>query len=835
MQKNIKKKEEQRKLHYESSIYNNEKVHWCHSQIFKKEKKFQKIFLYKIKISEKEKCLLILPSKIFDFFDFYIFTENSEIREKCVIEYLREEKIEIKKFKKFYDFHKYFFSDLKKKSLYLLGKEVLEYKEVFKKNDKLIPIGFILPLIINENYNEKENEKENEDFKEKKNDQEKNFLENNSLFEDDQEKNFSENNSLFEDLDNFQIKKKEKNQNLKKSKKYRINEKLITLYLQNRLLKTNLNKNIYENDIVQSNNDSRTMYKVLKIIKNPKELTMLDYYKILSKKYKIENLEKIAENYNLNFLETKDKNFFNYLLNNDDLPHNIKNQFSMTFLKNLEKNSNCDIYLMSDILGCDSFKVHKRFKKTKKSLQIFSKKAFPRLAFKKDISKYFLQEQNLLFWMKIPSTIKVFYRFSRILNFFEILEIFPKKSFTFFLESLTTSQKDNKYNLESLETIGDSILKLITAFFIYIKFPKKDERHLTVLKSKLISNIFYSEIGKNLGLHFFLFVNSKSNINFPLFDENKINEEIISYKITKKNLSDSFEAIIASFFFDNKCLFFIFRFLISFTNIFLHCENNDFFFDFQKNQNNKFEKKDCYTHFENVLLNKKWKKKIFFNIFKQNIDYFFFEDFQGFTKNSTLRDLLEKIGFDKKFYKIEKTENLTLKNFEEILGYEFKNKNLLENCLILKNKDFERLEFFGDIIQEFIILTESGKILLKNDKKIKPKFLQKIKRQFLSNLSMYKFAHLFCFQKFINLKNLNEKEKIEFNSSFFEIDLEISILDFLKKKKNDFFFVNKKIADVWESITAAILIDGGFHAMKNNFFLFLAPFFKFYLIFEKDL
>ena len=266
-----------------------------------------------------------------------------------------------------------------------------------------------------------------------------------------------------------------------------------------------------------------------------------------------------------------------------------------------------------------------------------------------------------------------------------------------------------------------------------------------------------------------------------------------------------------------------------------NCNKINFNFDhFSKNEDIV-----CFICFKKGHVNcrsfSNYEKDSVFNIFKQNTELSFFENFKGFTKNSNLRELLEKIGFDKKFYKIQKIKKLTLKNFEEILGYNFKNQKLLKNCLKLKNKDFERLEFFGDIIQEFLILTEAGKKLLKNDKKIKPKFLQKIKRQFLSNLSMFKFAHLFCFEKFINFENLTENEKIEFDETFFEIDLEMTIIDFLKKKRDENFFVNKKISDVWESVTAAVLIDGGFEGMRNNFFLFLAPLFNFYLLFEKDL
>lgn len=67
--------------------------------------------------------------------------------------------------------------------------------------------------------------------------------------------------------------------------------------------------------------------------------------------------------------------------------------------------------------------------------------------------------------------------------------------------SLCTAKSNGLVNLERLETLGDSFLKLISSLYIITKYPNFDEGKSTLLKSKLISNknLFYLGRIKNIG------------------------------------------------------------------------------------------------------------------------------------------------------------------------------------------------------------------------------------------------------------------------------------------------------------------------------------------------
>ncbi|XP_076751647.1 endoribonuclease Dcr-2 [Xylocopa sonorina] len=66
--------------------------------------------------------------------------------------------------------------------------------------------------------------------------------------------------------------------------------------------------------------------------------------------------------------------------------------------------------------------------------------------------------------------------------------------------ALTTKLGQDVFNLERLETLGDSYLKFITSLFLYNNFPKSSEGALTMLKGKIIGNrhLYYCGVKKNI-------------------------------------------------------------------------------------------------------------------------------------------------------------------------------------------------------------------------------------------------------------------------------------------------------------------------------------------------
>ena len=101
------------------------------------------------------------------------------------------------------------------------------------------------------------------------------------------------------------------------------------------------------------------------------------------------------------------------------------------------------------------------------------------------------------------------------------------------LALLHKSKNKNESN-ERLEYLGDAVLNLIVAEYLFKKYPYKDEGFLTKIRSKIVSRESLNDLGRKVGL--------KELINFKNVNEYSKNYNSI--------YGDALEAIIGAVYLD---------------------------------------------------------------------------------------------------------------------------------------------------------------------------------------------------------------------------------------------------------------------------------------------
>lgn len=117
---------------------------------------------------------------------------------------------------------------------------------------------------------------------------------------------------------------------------------------------------------------------------------------------------------------------------------------------------------------------------------------------------------------------------------------------------------------ERLEFLGDSVLNMVTAEYLFSKFPTKDEGFLTKLRTKLVRNTQLSYMGSKLGFNEWLLI---SNVI-----------EKINGRENPRLIEDVFESFIASLYKDQGFYTtreFIFKCFDSYVDLNFLIENND--------------------------------------------------------------------------------------------------------------------------------------------------------------------------------------------------------------------------------------------------------------------
>ena len=67
---------------------------------------------------------------------------------------------------------------------------------------------------------------------------------------------------------------------------------------------------------------------------------------------------------------------------------------------------------------------------------------------------------------------------------------------------------------ERLEFLGDAVLGIVIADYLFRKFPYKDEGFLTKMRSKIVSRDHLNQLAVKLGLNKFLFQTSDPGLKF---------------------------------------------------------------------------------------------------------------------------------------------------------------------------------------------------------------------------------------------------------------------------------------------------------------------------------
>jgi ribonuclease-3 len=94
----------------------------------------------------------------------------------------------------------------------------------------------------------------------------------------------------------------------------------------------------------------------------------------------------------------------------------------------------------------------------------------------------------------------------------------------------------NTDSYERLEFVGDSVIGLIIASYLYEKYPEENEGYLTRIRTKIVSSKGLSKLAKTMNLDLYVKMNAKA-----------MNQE---WNKNPRILEDTFEALMGAFYLD---------------------------------------------------------------------------------------------------------------------------------------------------------------------------------------------------------------------------------------------------------------------------------------------
>jgi len=234
--------------------------------------------------------------------------------------------------------------------------------------------------------------------------------------------------------------------------------------------------------------------------------------------------------------------------------------------------------------------------------------------------------------------------------------------------------------------------------------------------------------------------------------------------------------------------------------------------------------------------------------FHENVSYYdlnqYFRNMEGTHKRTGCSKAYAKAKLWKEKYKWSEAKYASfvitsvISRFErEILQYRFKNKAYLlfalnghadkTNPLLYQN--YESLEFLGDSVIEIYVLSNAYKLFKSLNKEINPEILQNLKISLLSNAFMARIAVMNEFHRYLLTTSIELLE---------EIDSFVTKCSFSKKYQSFVkheLHIPKILSDIFESLAAALLYDGGWKAVHQVLGRLFGPYISFFVHHHKKM
>jgi len=381
----------------------------------------------------------------------------------------------------------------------------------------------------------------------------------------------------------------------------------------------------------------------------------------------------------------------------------------------------------------------------------------------------------------IPSIMMIIERFAQVREY-KIYNNFTFMKDYLVLKSLSSCNYDSVLNNETLEILGDSVLKSIISLHLFKTFPDKNEDFLTRQRAELVNNNYLASKGLGNGIQFFL-KSSKASLkswSFPRLTTDIKTSKIDTEQqlINSKMVADATEALIGAGFASTSRLYEALSVIkgLGILEAYDFEKYNHFFLEKLEipaelfkvlkaslTPNASYRKVMGFGESSGILKNskvpykmdkrvKRQKRKAMGSIMLHSIEdgsqseLLIIGDKMLF-KNYSRDKLIRFNGTS--HYKMLHSKYIS--DFErEYLGYSFKNRSLIKNALrpylgIRKgpNNEFNRLEYLGDAIIELMTIHYTRETLIKLKKSYSPEILHGFKVMMLSTEGLARiFMHL---------------------------------------------------------------------------------------------
>lgn len=411
------------------------------------------------------------------------------------------------------------------------------------------------------------------------------------------------------------------------------------------------------------------------------------------------------------------------------------------------------------------------------------------------LAYYFINKYHLNIIIKLPYIFNTFekllYPYKFILDYAPSYENrIDNRNFKYFQWALTPPSLLLPYTYDTIETLGDTILKFfVTSELIFGAEQGKSEGVVEKMRVRKINNKYLFAKGKEMKLYKYII--SKTNAM----------NDSTHMEINDKNICDVVEASIAAFYLINKDI------------------------------------KDSYWFIKECNIDDDLKANASEETFKRIQDFYYDfgeigeEDYKIIQRDISFIEIATQYKIGIYGWDIDNFQK-DFSHLESLINYKFKDRIHLTRAFRhlsfnnnVKNDNYEKYELMGDCIVELYVIIsifsvyvpllyiddeEPGEdILSQNAKKFDCYKATKIKSFLCSNTFMCKLAYMLTLPVYFQYKEVKGEISSHIRSYLSPMNIGIIINRNLNQYEPPESINPKFMADIFEALIGAVYVDGG--------------------------
>jgi hypothetical protein len=238
---------------------------------------------------------------------------------------------------------------------------------------------------------------------------------------------------------------------------------------------------LQKNTLVKAIYGGKACYVVSTVIKSPKIWNVNSFFKELQKQFPQFTIDFMENYFEISKENSLKMTFDEFLHSGKSSRKNISKYRDVSERCGIPYNRSDPVYVLRTMRGWRSLKFSGLNSFQSENLGNKVKNLNLILLSCSHIKKHFFDSNEIKSWMELPYLLSSFHLNWQSRNFWKFIKIKPNSDI-YLQQSLAIKAFNQKYNLETLETLGDSILKFLVTFYLYYRFEKANESILTTIR-----------------------------------------------------------------------------------------------------------------------------------------------------------------------------------------------------------------------------------------------------------------------------------------------------------------------------------------------------------------